>query len=177
MSFSAKRRSQGTVLPMGVYAAPKGWTCQTGQQGGKPAVVVYKDGKLKRAKYLVGEKDKLSDKLISKIPTELKWQGTRSNFRVLGQVRDNDFEALAVTMVGDATIVANLTDSVATAAVHHGFNTPRLKLKQPKRITKGKRKNKTAECTVLTSTYADAVRIVWFNRRTGKVIKKIKLER
>lgn len=163
-------RCAGSVLPMGIYTAPKGWNTQTGQIGGKPAVVVYKGGKLVRGRYITGDRSKLSQDVMDALPTPLKWQGTRANFRVLGQVRQGLFEALAVVMADEPTVISNLTDSVATTAIHNGFTTPVL-AKRSKPI------KKLPPTTVLTSTYAEEIRIVWFNRESGKVIKRTKFNR
>lgn len=165
-----KERCAGSVLPMGCFAHPKGWGSQTGQMGGKPAVATYKGGKLKRARYLTGERESLPESVTDKLPHELKWQGGRSNFRVLGQVRNGVFEAIAVAMLGEDTIIANLTDTVVTTAIHNGFTTPALHNRK-------KPSKKLSPRTVLISTYPDVVRIAWFNRETGKVLKRVKLER
>lgn len=163
-------RCAGSVYPMGCYQAPKGWKMQSAQLAGRPAVAIYRDGKLKRVRYITGDGEHVAESVKDGLPSTLKWQGTRANFRVLGQVRHGVFEALAVVMPDEPTIVSNLTDSVATTALHHGFTTPALS-----RLTKpGK---KLPPVTVLTSTYPEEVRIVWFNRVSGKVIKKTKFGR
>lgn len=155
---------------MGSYAAPRGWKMQTAQLGGKPAVAVYKEGKLKRARYITGEREHVSSTVLDVLPSQLKWQGTRSNFRVVGQVRNGAFEALAVIMPSSSELIANLTDTVATAALQHGFTTPALQRRK-------KHNTKLTPTTVLTSTYAEQVRIVWFHRESGRVIKKTKFDR
>jgi hypothetical protein len=154
---------------MGSFQHPKGWTAQVGQQGGRPAVAVYRDGKLKRVRYLTGERENVSSKVLDGLPSTLKWQGTRSNFRVLGQVRGGRFESLIIAMHDDDVAIANLTDSVVvTTAMHNGLSTPSV------HKTKGKA---LSPRTVLTSTYRECIRVAWFNRETGKVIKRVKLSR
>jgi hypothetical protein len=161
-------RYVGSVLPMGSFQHPSGWATQVGQQGGKPAVAVYRDGALKRVRYLTGEREAVSAKVADTLPSTLKWQGTRSNFRILGQVRNNVFESLIIAMHDDDVAIANLTDSVITTAMHNGLSTPSLNKAKGKPLS---------ERTVLTSIYKDVVRVAWFNRKTGKVIKRVKLER
>ncbi len=168
--FTREERSAGSVLPMGGYVAPKGWKMQSAQLAGRPAVAVYRDGKLKRVRYITGDGEHVAEATRDGLPSTLKWQGTRANFRVLGQVRRGVFEALAVVMLDEPTIISNLTDSVATTALHHGFTTPTLSGRM-------KPNSKLTPVTVLTSTYAEEVRIVWFNRVSGKVIKKTKFSR
>lgn len=163
-------RCAGTVLPIGGFQHPKGWNSQCGQVGGKPAVARYKGGELRSATYLTGSRESLPAAIRYALPSHLKWQGTRANFRVLGQVRNGAFEAIAIVMSGESTLVANLTDSLADTAIHNGFiTTARAKRRVP--ITK------LPDRTLLISTYSDVVRIAWFNRVTGKVIKRIKLDR
>lgn len=171
--LTAKERSAGSVTPcsIGTYKPPKGWTSQVGQLGGRPAIATYRKGRLKRAVYLGVNNKQLPDALIASLPDVLKWHGTRSNFRVVGQVRAGVFEAIAVTMYDDPTIITDLTSISAATASHNGFSTTlRQRRLNPSTKLRG-------NITVLTTTYPSVVRVAWFNRATGKVITKLKFDR
>jgi len=157
-------------LGMGMFKHPKGWSTQSAQVGGRPAVAVYRKGKLARVRYLTGDLAPVDAAVSQALPDKLQWQGTRANFRVLGQVRDDVFEAIAVVMPADSTLIVNLTETGSTLAMHNGFTT----------TTFCKRKKPLAKfpaTTVLISTYSDYVRYAWFNRKTGQIVKRLKLAR
>ena len=151
----------------GHYKARPGWASQIGQQGGKPAVATYRDGELRKVRYLVGDKEKVPQEALARVPTHLHWQGKRGNFRVLGQVRREAFEAIAVVMPDERVLITNLADS----AIHpHGFDTPSSR-------TRMKRGKKLAAVSVITTIYSDRVVIAWYHRERSKLLKRIKLER
>lgn len=154
-------------MPSG-YVAKPGWSMQVGQYGGRPAVLVYRRAELGRGFYLAKEgRVPLEETVMSSAPEWLRWQGKYRNFRVLGQVRQGRFEALAVLAPKGKTLISNLADS---NVINSGLTTPSM-------VTAMRRHRKKiirpTNISVVTTVYADKVVFVWFNREKNRLLRRV----
>lgn len=161
-------RCAGSSMPK-AYVAKPGWSSQVGQYGGKPAVLIYRKEQLQGGFYIHDpERKALDEELLKSVPNWLRWQGKRRNFRVLGQIRQGRFEALAVLAPKGKTLISNLADS---NVISSGLTTPSMAASLRRHNTK--RIVRPTNISVITTVYSTKVVFVWYNRDKERLLKKV----
>lgn len=166
-----------SALPR-AYVAKPGWHMQTGQYGGKPAVLTYVKGKLVSGLCVAHrtQREALPQSVLDTAPSRLRWEG-RANFRVLGQVRRGAFEALAILMPKGKTLITNLADTQVSNVINSGLVTPSLALRlQHNQPRKPKRKQAT-QLSVIVTSYTNALVLAWYRQDKSKVVRRMVFNR
>lgn len=172
MAYS-KQRAHGVKLH--VLPIRKGWITQSAQLGGRPAVLIYRKGRLRRAYTLLkrGRGRDLTSAELARVPGAYKWSTFTHDYAVIGQVRGDQFEALAISTIKGKQLIS------CNAFTGTLFDTPETRhFRRQQAALLSNRPTpprKAGAITVISSLYRKRLLIQWYNRKTGILLFTLKL--